>query len=76
MAASGKRKFPITPSECLDRLPEPSLESAEEDARDDLRRAELRRSVLAIAELNHVSETAMVRSAVSNALGRLPRLDE
>lgn len=76
MASRGKKKFAITPSECLDRLPEPSLETSEDESGDELRRAELRRSVLAIAGLNHVSETAMVRNAVSNALGRVPGLDD
>ncbi len=76
MTRLGKREFAITPSECLGQLPELSLDTTDEDADDSLRRAELRRSVLAIAKLNHVSETAMVRAAVSNALGRLPDLNE
>ena len=53
MARQGKRKFAITPSECLGQLPELSLDTTDEDADDGLRRAELRRSILAIAELNH-----------------------
>jgi len=76
MAKSDQGGFAITPSECLALLPEIPLDRSTEDSDDDLHRAELRHSVTAIAELNHVSETAMVRAAVKNALGRLPELEE
>lgn len=76
MAKSDKHEFPITPSECLARLQEIPLNIADSDSDDGLRRAELRHSVLAIAELNHVTETAMVRAVVINALGKLPDFEE
>ena len=76
MMNSNKLRFAITPSECLGRLPEIPLNFTSKEGDDGLRRAELRQSVLAITELNHVSETAMVRAVVKNALGRLPELDE
>jgi hypothetical protein len=41
-----------------------------------LGRAELLRSVLAIARLDHVAESRIVREAVTNALGRIPDLSE
>lgn len=76
MAKSDKHEFPITPSECLTQLPEIPLDISESDSDDGLLRAELRHSVLAIAELNHVAETALVRAAVKNALGKLPEFEE
>jgi hypothetical protein len=72
MTKSDKHEFPITPSECLAQLPEIPLNIVENDSDDGLRRAELRHSVLAIADLNHVTETALVRAVVKNALGKLP----
>ncbi|GAA3275136.1 hypothetical protein Dvina_03275 [Dactylosporangium vinaceum] len=51
----------LTPAACLARLPEPVLEIDEDDnPLDDLRAVELRRSVLAIAGLDHVSEMRLV----------------
>ncbi len=76
MAKSKKHDFPIKPAECLAWLSEPPLNFSEKDQDDDLRRAELRNSVLAIAGLNHVTETAMVRAVVKNALGKLPEFEE
>jgi len=76
MAKSDKREFSITPTECLARLPELPLDFSVKDQEDDLRRAELRHSVLAIAGLNHVAETVMVRAVVKNALGKLPEFEE
>jgi len=76
MAKSDKHEFPITPSECLTQLPEIPLDISESDSDDGLLRAELRHSVLATAELNHVAETALVRAAVKNALGKLPEFEE
>jgi len=62
----------LTPADCLRRLPEPTLEITGSAQGDDLRRIELRRSTLAIAELDHISETALVRAVVTNALGDVP----
>ena len=66
----------ITPQECIARLKEIPLESAERGADDDLRRTELRQAILDIADLNHVNESALVRSVVKNALGKLPEIEE
>lgn len=41
-----------------------------------LRPPELLHSVLSIAGLTQLSESALVREVVKNALGRLPSLDE
>lgn len=76
MATSKKRGFSITPAECLARLCELPLDFSQKDQEDDLRRAELRHSVLAIAGLNHVTETVMVRAVVKNALGKLPEFED
>ncbi len=76
MAKSDKREFSITSAECLARLPELPLDFSAKDQKDDFRQAELRHSVLAIAGLNHVAETAMVRAVVKNALGKLPEFEE
>ena len=75
MADQKNREFSITPANCLEQLPEIPLDLSEKDSADDFRRAELRHSVLEIADLNHVNETAMIRSAVINALGRLPEFE-
>ena len=66
----------ITPEQCIAELPEIPLETADKESDDGLRRAELRQSLLAIAELNHVSETALVQAVIENALGELPEFDE
>jgi len=76
MAKAKKHEFSITPSKCLAQLPEIPLDFSGKDTEDDFRRAELRHSVLDIAGLNHVTETAMVRTVVKNALGRLPEFEE
>jgi hypothetical protein len=76
MAKSKKHGICISPPECLAWLSEPSLNFSDKDKEDDLRRAELRHSVLAIAGLDHVTETAMVRAAVKNVLGKLPEFEE
>lgn len=75
MAKTDKREFAITPDECLAMLPEIPLEVSER-AEDDFRQVDLRSSLLAIAELDQVSETSLVRRAVKNALGHLPEIEE
>lgn len=71
-----RRRRP-TPADLLRCLPEPTVSMpggahAQEVLADDLRRAELRRSVLTIAELTHASQTALVRAAATAALGHAP----
>lgn len=71
-----KQSAPIvTPEECLDKLPELPLDLSERESDDNLRRAELRSSLLAVADLNQVSETEMVKAVVKNALGKLPEFE-
>jgi hypothetical protein len=69
-------KPPINPDECLATLERPELDAGTLDAEESWRRADLRQSLLTIPELNHVSETALVRAVVQNALGHLPTFDE
>lgn len=76
MAKSKQHDVLITPAECLAWLSEPLLDFSEKDQENDLRPVELCHSVLAIAGLNHVTETAMVRAVVKNALGKLPEFEE
>lgn len=76
MSTDAKGKPTITPKDCVEMLPEIPLVISERDTDEQLRQAELRQSVLLIAELNHLSETALVRAVVSNALGKLPDMDE
>lgn len=69
------RREPI-PAECLDLLPAPVLEITGEAHDEDLRRIELRRAVLAIAELDHVGESTLVRSVAAAVLGDVPDTDD
>jgi hypothetical protein len=52
--------------DALDQLPEPVLEIADDAIGDTLRRIELRRSILAIAGLDHAAETALVNAVAKN----------
>jgi len=76
MGKESSSKASITPLEALETLP--AIEFNPEQAVEDreLGRAELLRSVLAIARLDHVAESRIVREAVTNALGRIPDLSE
>jgi hypothetical protein len=67
---------PITPEECLRKLPELKTETIKPTEEDGLRRAELRHSLRGIAQLNHVSETGLVRGLIEKVLGRLPTPEE
>lgn len=55
----------LTPAACLSRLPEPVLDLDSDVLGEDLRRVELRRSILALAELDHVSEILLVEAVVA-----------
>ena len=76
MAKSHESELAITPDQCVATLPEIAFDSGGKESDDGLRRAELHQSLLAIAELNHVSETALVQSVVKHALGKLPEFEE
>jgi len=70
------RKRELTPTDCVAQLPEPDLDPANEMPTDDLRSIELRHSILAIAELDHPSETALVRAVVMNLRDSVPTIEE
>ena len=76
MAKSHESEFAITPDQCVAALPDIAFDPGSEENDDGLRRAELQQSLLAIADLNHVNETALVKSVVEHALGRLPEFEE
>lgn len=71
-----KEEFAFTPEQALARLPEVPFEPETADADDPLRRAELLDSILRIAGMDHASESALVRQAVQNALGKLYSAEE
>jgi hypothetical protein len=63
--ATAKQPHELTPAECLRRLPEPTLDIDGDNPLDDPQRINLRRSILPIAKLNHVSEITLVQSVVA-----------
>ncbi len=75
MTAFWRRRH-LTPANCLRTLPDPKLDVAALTPSDELRGAELRKAVLQIAQLNHVSETAQVRATVINVRGAVPSVGE
>jgi hypothetical protein len=64
-----QRPGELTRAALVDKLPEPALDLDDDAATADVRRYELRRSILVIAELDHGSEIRTVRAAASK-LGR------
>jgi hypothetical protein len=60
------------PVAMLDRLPVPELD-IDEVAGDDLRRIELRRAILEIAEVGHAQELAAVETAAERFSGGTAR---
>ncbi|ONI77967.1 hypothetical protein ALI144C_31710 [Actinosynnema sp. ALI-1.44] len=66
----------MTPADCLDMLPEPTLGDVDATHNGDLFRVDLRRAVRAIAELDHVTESALVRAVVTAVLGEVPESDD
>jgi hypothetical protein len=68
-------KNAISPEDCLKQLKQLELDLPAEDEKTGFRSAELRNSVLLIAELDHVSETTIIQKAVKNALGKLPSVE-
>ena len=65
MAMHSGTSQPLTPAACLRRLPVPTLDIDEDNPLNDPRHIELRRSILAIAELDHVSEITLVQAVVA-----------
>jgi hypothetical protein len=76
LRGSNKRNEVLSPADCIAQLPELPLVSRVDSADSTWHQAELRRSLLVIADLNHVAETELVRAVVRNTLGRVPDLDE
>jgi len=75
LAAFWRRRH-LTPADCLRTMPDPTLDVAAMAPSDELRGAELRKAVLQVAQLNHVSETAQVRATVTNVRGMVPLVGE
>jgi hypothetical protein len=67
-----RRARHLTPQDCLQMLPSPKLDVAALTPGDELRGAELRKAVLQVAQMNHVSETAQVRAVVVAVRGAVP----
>ncbi|GAA0931072.1 hypothetical protein [Virgisporangium aurantiacum] len=65
----------LTRAALLDKLPEPALDLDDDAAAAGVRRYELRRSILTIAELDHGSEIRIVRAA-ADRLGRAAEAEE
>jgi len=59
------RTRPLTPAECLARLPEPNVDPVDDDSLDDPHRLDLRRSILARAGLDHAAIIAQVGAVVA-----------
>ena len=55
----------MSPADFLSQLPEPELDFTDEAMGDTMRRIELRRAILSIAELDHSTETALVTAVVT-----------
>jgi hypothetical protein len=72
----GTSRHEPTPADCIGRLPEPALDAVGDLPTDELRNIELRHSILTIAELNHVNETALVRAVVTNLHEKVPTIEE
>jgi hypothetical protein len=56
----------MSAADALSELPEPELEFADDAMGDTMRRVELRRTIMAIAGLDHATEAALV-SAVTTS---------
>ncbi|CRK59400.1 hypothetical protein [Alloactinosynnema sp. L-07] len=66
----------LTPADCLAKLSMPDIDTSGAAHNSDLFRVELRRAVLAIAELDHIRETAIVREVVTAVRGGAPEVEE
>ena len=75
MERKRRKEAAITPAEALESLPELEFEPTKVGEEPQLGRIEFLQSVLAIAKMDHVNESAIVRDAVRNALGRVPDVE-
>ena len=71
-----RRKGRLTPADCLRTLPDPELDLSATSPGDELRGAELRRAVLQVAQLDHISETTQVRAVVVRVRDQVPPVGE
>lgn len=67
-----RREGAITPKQALKSLPKIAFDPAEARDEQELKRADLLQSILAITELDHITESELVRRVVRNALGHVP----
>jgi hypothetical protein len=65
----------FTPAAALDSLPEIEFNPQRGNEEEEFRRAELLQSVLAIARVDHVSESELVREVVQTSLGHVPDIE-
>lgn len=65
----------FTLSQALDALPRLAFEPASTGGEEEFRRAELLQSVLAIARVDHLSESELVREVTRTALGKVPEIE-
>ena len=56
----------MSAADALNELPEPELAYSDDAMGDTMRRIELRRTILAIAGLDHATETALVNAVATN----------
>jgi hypothetical protein len=64
-----------TPADCIVQLPEIEFVPPKDTSDSIFGRVEIDRSILRIAELDHINESLIVRNAVKNAFGRLPGME-
>jgi hypothetical protein len=76
MSHPDRNKPAITPAAALETLPRIEFDPGQASEDRELGRAELLQSVLAIAQVDHVAESQIVRDAVRNALGKVPEIGE
>jgi hypothetical protein len=76
MSAKERSALNPAPRELLDRLPQVEFDPARLQGEQGTQRADLLRSALQVARMDAVSEAALVRESVTNALGALPSANE
>jgi len=76
MSDETRQKAAITPSVALESLPKIEFDPGQSAEDRELGRAELLQSVLAIAAMDHVAESKLVREVVRNTLGKVPEIGE
>jgi hypothetical protein len=75
MGKKDRKQAALTPAQALDSLPKLEFDARRSGDEQELQRAELLQSVLAIAQVDHLAESRLVRSVVRNAGIHLPEDD-